>query len=97
MTVSPQKPHRRKRQRLSSPTYDDQVVLSQEQLAAFEEFDKALTQSQRRSQSPLKPSQTLQVSDKLKRDQAIAAALKLKNLEPEGSQDDDGDGESLFG
>ncbi|KAH8102418.1 hypothetical protein BXZ70DRAFT_928500 [Cristinia sonorae] len=89
VTASPQKPHRRKRQRLSSPTYDDQVVLSQQEIDAFEQLDKALSQTQRKSQSPLKPSQSVHMIDKLKRDQAIAAALGLKNLEPEGDQDEE--------
>ncbi|KAI0072234.1 hypothetical protein K474DRAFT_1651388 [Panus rudis PR-1116 ss-1] len=77
--------HRSKRQRLSSPTYDEQVVLSQEEVAAFDDYDKNLTQSSQRQSSPLKMSQTMAQADRRKRDAAIAAALGLKEI----TQDDE--------
>lgn len=61
-----------KRQRLSSPTYDDQVELSQDQVAAFDAFERTLSQT---TLSQAKPSQAVSASAKKRRDGAIALAL----------------------
>ncbi|KAI0094432.1 hypothetical protein BDY19DRAFT_901619 [Irpex rosettiformis] len=70
-------PSRRKKQRLSSPTYDEQYELSQDQITAFDEFERALTQRSSTSpKSPPKPSQALTPRSRRKRNIAIALALK---------------------
>lgn len=48
----------RKRQRLSSPTYDEQVDLSQEDIDAFDKIQQRLSQSQSptKSDQPIYPS-----------------------------------------
>ncbi|CAL1694441.1 unnamed protein product [Somion occarium] len=78
--------HRRKRQRLSSPTYDEQVSLSQDEVAAFDDFERQRTQSLDGT-SPLKMSQANTSYDRRKRDEAIALALGLKSV----VGDDEGD------
>ncbi|KAK7695063.1 hypothetical protein QCA50_002252 [Cerrena zonata] len=72
-------PHRRKRQRLSSPTYDEQIPLSQHEVAAFDTFEHTLSQGSKKS-SPLKPSQSLSSSGRARRDELIAAAMGLKKI-----------------
>ena len=42
---SPESGSARKRQRLSSPTYDDYFPITQEQIQTFEEADKQVSQS----------------------------------------------------
>ncbi|KAI0348270.1 hypothetical protein BDW22DRAFT_74345 [Trametopsis cervina] len=72
-------PSSRKKQRLSSPTYDLQYDLSQDQLQAFDELDQALTQRKRRSLSPrpsAPPSQAITPRSRRRRTIAIAMALK---------------------
>ena len=74
-------PH--KRQRLSSPTYDDQFVMSQEEVAAFDVFNRRLSQTRA---SPMRPSQSLSPQSKRKRSHAIAEALGLKRDDPDDGQ-----------
>lgn len=60
---------------MSSPTYDEQVDLSQDDIAAFDRIEERLSQSQSRSQSPLK-GQIKGLSAKEKRQRAIEEALR---------------------
>jgi breast cancer 2 susceptibility protein len=46
----------RKRQRMSSPTYDEQVDLSQEDIEAFDEIEHALSQLHSQSQLQVRSS-----------------------------------------
>lgn len=64
-----------KRQRLSSPTYDEQVEMSQDIVAAFDAFERDQSQHPRPPQGPGRPSQSLSASERKKRDSAIALAL----------------------
>jgi hypothetical protein len=70
-------PRSRKRQRMSSPTYDEQVVLSQDVIDAFDKFEHArsrLHSSEPHSPSKMKPSTSL--SGREKRQREIAEALR---------------------
>ncbi|KAL6304853.1 hypothetical protein BKA93DRAFT_781737 [Sparassis latifolia] len=58
-----------KRLRLSSPTYDEQCCLSQEEIKAFDDYEKRMTQS---SSSIPQPSHvSLPGSGKRKREKSI--------------------------
>ncbi|KAF7972587.1 hypothetical protein HWV62_17384, partial [Athelia sp. TMB] len=74
-------PPPRKRQRMSSPTYDEQVDLSQDDIAAFDQIEHKLSQSKSRSHSP----QKLSLSAKEKRQRAIEEALRA-NHQPKGKE-----------
>ncbi|KAL4253568.1 Breast cancer type 2 susceptibility protein [Abortiporus biennis] len=80
----PTTPGRRKRQRLSSPTYDEQCDLSQDQMEVFEAHEQVMASqrnsSSSRSSSQPRPSQVITEHNRRKRDEAIAAALGLKDL-----------------
>lgn len=65
----------RKRQRLSSPTYDQQFVMSQEEVDAFDVFNRRLSQTR---VSPLKLSAPLSSQINRKRSHAVAEALSFK-------------------
>ncbi|KAH9947131.1 hypothetical protein B0H21DRAFT_364507 [Amylocystis lapponica] len=92
-----------KRQRLSSPTYDEQYCLSQEELRAFDVFEHELSQSQR-PLSPPRPSQSLANPLRRKRAQYISFALHPNEDEENrqgptaSSSEDDGmnSGEMIF-
>ena len=62
-----------KRQRLSSPTYDEQVELSEDIVEAFDAFERTLSQQLPPSQA--RRSQGLSASAKKRRDSMIALAL----------------------
>lgn len=62
----------RKRQRLSSPTYDEQFELSQDDVKAFDMFEQKLSQA---LSSPLKPSQKLFSQARPQRGFEVASAL----------------------
>lgn len=70
----------RKRQRMSSPTYDEQVALSQDDLEAFDNFERKLTQLQSpRTQSPAKTtrlSKSPTLTARERRQRAIEEALR---------------------
>jgi hypothetical protein len=66
-------PRSRKRQRMSSPTYDEQVVLSQDVIDAFDKFEHA--RSQLHSSGPT-TKQSTSLSGREKRQREIAEALR---------------------
>ncbi|KAI0785379.1 hypothetical protein BC629DRAFT_516029 [Irpex lacteus] len=84
-TYEQDSPSSRKKQRLSSPTYDEQFELSQDQIKAFDEFERALTQRcpSPSPKSPLKPSQAITPRSRRRRNIAIALALK-ENVPKDG-------------
>ena len=84
-------PHRRKRQRLSSPTYDEQCSLSQHEVAAFDKFEESFSQSSKGS-SPLKASQHAYGLDKAKREELNASALGLKKINTDDDTDENSGG-----
>ena len=57
----------RKRQRMSSPTYDEQVDLSQDDIEAFDKIDHTLSQLHSHSQSQSRQSSQSSPSNKAKR------------------------------
>lgn len=79
--------HRRKRQRLSSPTYDEQIPLSQQEVAAFDTFEETLSQGSRKS-SPFKASHSSSSLDRTRRDEIIASALGFKKLNTDEDMED---------
>ncbi|EED85186.1 predicted protein [Postia placenta Mad-698-R] len=61
-----------KRMRLSSPTYDEQTCLSQEEMQAFDILDRQLSQT---TLPEPRPSQALSSIERRKRSRAVAFAL----------------------
>lgn len=70
-----------KRQRMSSPTYDEQVDLSQDDIAAFDQMQETLSQAHSRPQSPEKSS----LNAREKRQRAIEEALRATH-QPKGKE-----------
>ncbi|KZT08707.1 uncharacterized protein LAESUDRAFT_757423 [Laetiporus sulphureus 93-53] len=77
-----------KRQRLSSPTYDEQCFISQAQIAVFDEVDKRLSQG---TSSVPRPSQRLSLNQHRKRSSDIAFALDLSKKGPRDDKENIGD------
>lgn len=66
---------------MSSPTYDEQVNLSQDDITAFDQIEQTLSQARSSSQSPQKPS--MYASEK--RQRAIEEAMGIKR-QPKGKE-----------
>lgn len=66
---------------MSSPTYDEQVDLSQDDIAAFDQMQDTLSQAHSRSQSPQKSL----LDAREKRQRAIEEALRTTH-QPKGKE-----------
>ncbi|KAJ3534723.1 hypothetical protein NM688_g7090 [Phlebia brevispora] len=77
-----------KKQRLSSPTYDEQFELSQDEVAAFDAFERKLSQVS--TPVPLSQLKHKIITDsaRKRRNSAIALALAQTDAEFSSSQDD---------
>lgn len=86
----------RKRQRLSSPTYDEQVDLSQEDIDAFDQIQQCISQSQSHSSPAARPTRRARDKENGNRNKGSRSISPLKALAFSSQSALEGDAENPF-